>query len=147
MKLIAALGALFGFEAKALLDRVRQNSILYASIGVFALIGAVFLLVALNAWLTQLWGPVLAPLAIGLIGFVIAALIWGSSALMRERKVVREREKRRASETTALVTTAAISALPLLMKSATLRRFAVPVAGAAAALWFLFREDKAPDED
>lgn len=140
MKLIAALGALFGLEASTLLERIRQSSMLYASIGAFALVGAVFLLIALHAWLALLWGPVFAPLAIGGAGIVIAALIWGVAALMRDRKVVREREKQRASEATALMTTAAVSALPLLMKSTALRKYGIPAAGAAAVLWFLFRD-------
>lgn len=140
MRLVAALAALLGLEVNVLVERLRRDAALYGVIGGFALIGFIFLLVALNAALSQLWGPIYGPLALGGGALVVALLVWGVASVSRGRRVAHARERKRASETSAAVTTAAIAALPLIASSPVVRKWGLPIAGAAAAAWLLLRE-------
>ena len=49
----------------------------------------------------------------------------------------REAQRRHSAEKTALVTTAAITAVPMLLKSPLMRQVGLPVGGALAALYLL----------
>lgn len=146
MRFVTALAALLGLEVNVLVERLRRDAALYAIVGTFGLLAVVFGLVALNAALTMLWGPIYAPLALGGFFAFIALVVWGSSTMSRRRRVFRERERKRSSETTAAVTTAAIAALPLLASSPLLRRWGLPVAGALGAAWFLMRGQGGDDD-
>jgi hypothetical protein len=51
-------------------------------------------------------------------------------------KKAKEADRRRANETTALITTAALTALPMLFRSPAARTIALPLAAVAAAAFF-----------
>jgi hypothetical protein len=53
----------------------------------------------------------------------------------------REAERKRSAETTALVTSAAISAVPILLKSGLMKKVGIPVGGALAAAYLLSRNN------
>ena len=50
-------------------------------------------------------------------------------------------EKRHAQEKTALVTTAALTALPILLQSSLMRKVGIPVGGALAAAFLLSKSN------
>ena len=137
LSLLMPLASLLGIEAGQLTDKLKRGAVFYGTVAVFGMIGAVFLLVALNAWLTTLWGPVWAPLAIGLGGLlsaIVCYLVMRIASSATERRILSQKHN---FERTALVTTAAVSALPLLLKSGLMRNVGLPIGGALAALYLL----------
>jgi hypothetical protein len=55
-------------------------------------------------------------------------------------------ERRRSAETTALVTTATITALPLLLKSSLMKSIGLPLGAALAAFFVLSKSGPKPPE-
>jgi len=137
MQFLLPIASLLGIEVEELVERFKQNAMAFSAVAIFVVIGAVFLLVALNAWLTTLWGPILAPLAIAGGALLIALVVYAVQAMNEAAAKRRELERERASEKTALVTTAAITALPLLLKSDLMRKVGIPLGGALAAAYLL----------
>ena len=137
MHLLALAASVLGIEVDELLEHMKRNAMAWSAVALFALIGSVFLLVALNAWLTVLWGPIVAPLAIGGAALFLAVGVWAAitiSANIARRKAA---QRRNAAEKTALVTTAALTALPLVLKSDIMRKVGIPVGGALAAAYLM----------
>ena len=137
MHLLALAASVLGIEVDELLEHFKKNAMAWSAVALFALIGLAFLLVALNAWFTLMWGPIVAPLAIGAgaivvaLGFYVAIVITDSIAKRHAA------QRRNAAEKTALVTTAALTALPLVMKSDLMRKVGIPIGGALAAAYLL----------
>lgn len=137
MNFLFPLASLLGLEVGQLGDKLKRGAVLYVTVSLLALVGLVFLLAALNAWLTTFWGPVIAPLAIGLGGLVLAGLVYLAmrvTSSVTERRIVSQKHR---LERTALVSTAAVTALPLLLKSGLMRNVGLPIGGALAALYLL----------
>lgn len=148
MHLLALAASVLGVEVDELLERAKNNAMAWAAVALFALIGVAFLLVALNAWLTQIWGPVLAPLAIAGGTVLIAMAIWAALAISDSIAKRRAAVRRNAAERTALVTTAALTALPLLLKSDLMKKIGIPIGGALAAAYLLSKPgSEGPRED
>lgn len=139
MHLLLPLASILGIEAEDLLARLRQNTIAWTAIGLFALIGVAFLLVAANVALSDWLGPVWAPLAIAAAALVIALGIYLTIRITAAVAAKRDARRRHAAERTALVTTAAITAVPMLLKSPLMRTIGIPLGGALAAAYFLSR--------
>lgn len=137
MHLLALAASVLGIEVDELLEHFKRNAMAWAAVAFFALVGVIFLLVGLNAWLTSLWGPVVAPLVIGAAGIVVALIIWAGLAIAESAARRRATQRRASAEKTALVTTAALTALPLVLKSDIMRKVGIPVGGALAAAYFL----------
>lgn len=146
MHLLALAASVLGIEVDELLGHLKRNAIAFGAVALFALVGLTFLLVALNAWLTLLWGPILAPLVIAGAALVIAGAIWLTLAIVESIARKRATERRNAAEKTALVTTAALTALPLVMKSDLMRKVGIPIGGALAAA-YLLSKPSGPRED
>jgi uncharacterized membrane protein YciS (DUF1049 family) len=137
MNFLFPLASLLGLEVGQLGDKLKRGAVLYGIVSLLAFVGLVFLLAALNAWLTTFWGPVIAPLAIGLGGLVLAGLaylVMRVTSSVTERRIVSQKHR---LERTALVSTAAVTALPLLLKSGLMRNVGLPIGGALAALYLL----------
>lgn len=148
MGLLAPLAALFGIETDALIDRARRKAVILGIVALFCLIAAAFLLVALYLWLGEIWSPIVAALAIAGGALVIALIAYGIGALADGSRRRQEAERRRANETTALVASAAITALPLLFRSPAARAIGLPLAAVAAAAFFgKAVKDKHDEED
>lgn len=146
LNLLTPLASLLGIEAEEIVGRMKKNAGLWAAIAAFALIALVFLLVAANAGLTLWVGPIWAPLIIAGAAALIALVIYLVSRIgagIAERK---EAERRRSAETTALVTTAAITAIPLLLKSPLMRSIGLPLGAALAAFFVLSRSRPKPGD-
>lgn len=131
MRLIAPLlAALAGIELEGLTDEIKRRLLLAAILALCGAVAGVFLLLALHVVLADLWGPALAALAItgGALVIALIAYLVGQIGSREYRR--RKTENRRRREANALVTTAALGALPALLRS----RFALPVAAAGAYL-------------
>lgn len=149
LALLAPLASWLGLEVTDLVSRMRREAAAYAAIAVFALIGVIFLLVSANAGLATLVGPVLAPLILG-GGFLVVAGITALVLKLRHDAEARRRaEKQRSEDRTALVTTAIVTSLPVLLKSGLMKRLGLPVGGALAAAYLLTRShagESGPEE-
>ena len=146
LALLGPLLSLLGLEADAIKDRLQRQAIVLALIGGLALVTVAFLLVAINSALTLSFGPVVAPLIMAGAALVVALIVFLVAHLLDDAEARREAEKKRSAETTALLTTAAITALPFLLKSPLLKRIGIPAGGALAAAYFLTRP-KPPHHD
>lgn len=146
MNLLYPLASLLGIEAGEIAERLKKNGLLWAAIAIFSIIALIFALVAANAALTLWVGPIWAPLIIAGAAAVIALTIYVVSRVTSEVAHRREVQRRRSAERTALVTTAAITSLPLLMKSPLMKSIGLPVGGALATLYLLSRAASADTE-
>jgi hypothetical protein len=144
MHLLALAASVFGIEVDGLLDHFKKNVTAWLAVAVFALIGLAFLLVALNAWFTAMWGPVVAPLIIGAGSVVVASGIYAAIAITDSIAKRHAAQRRNAAEKTALVTTAALTALPLVLKSDLMRKVGIPIGGALAAAFLLSKPGNSP---
>jgi small neutral amino acid transporter SnatA (MarC family) len=146
MHLLLPLASILGIEVEDLLERFKQNAIAWSAIAFFALVGAVFLLVALHTamvdWLGSIWGP----LAIAGGALLIALAIYVGVRIAANIVAHREAQRRHSAEKTALVTTAAITAVPMLLKSPIMKTIGIPVGGALAALYLLSKPGGHPKD-
>lgn len=141
LAVLAPLASLLGIEVEALKESFRRRAVLYSAVGLFLAIGGMFLLVALNSGLTLSFGPVIAPLMIAGGALLIALVIYLVSMVTNTIRGRREAERKRSAETRALVTTAAISAIPLLFRSGLMKKVGIPLGGALAAAFLLTRNN------
>jgi len=145
MHFLMPLAALLGFEVEAITDRVKRTILLNGLMALFGLVGAIFLLVAaylaLADWLSPLYGALIIA---GV--FLLAALsVYVSNQIAAGRAKREALTKKRSNETSAFVTTAALTALPALLKSPMVRRFGLPAAALAAFLLVRNGGDRSDD--
>lgn len=134
MNLLVPLAGLLGIEIDSITERVRNAVILNAVMITLAAIGAGFLVAAGYIAVAQQLGGLYAALIFG-GGFLLLALAVYLGSLIGQSRHKREvAEKRRSSETSAFVTTAALTALPVLLKSPLVRKLGLPAAAIAALL-------------
>ncbi len=137
--IVAPVLSLLGIEVETLTESVKRHAILYGLIGAFALICLCFVLVAVNAALAYSFGPVVAPLliaAVGALGAIVVLLIVHAQDNAAAKL---EAERKRAAESNALLTTAIVSAIPVLLRSQLVREVALPGAAAIASALLLRR--------
>jgi cobalamin synthase len=145
MAFLAPLAALLGIEVDSLIIKLKRSAGIYAALALLALICLVFLLVAAHAALSYAIGPVWAALALAGVALLAAVILWfwaQAAERARQRKIV---EKRKSTDTTALLTTAAITALPMLIRNPAMRMAAVPV-GLLAGYLFLNQRQQSNEE-
>jgi fatty acid desaturase len=135
LALLGPLGALLGIEAASIKDRLKRQAMLWGALAVLGLVALTFILVAINTALSYSLGPVVAPLVIAGAALLIGIVVFLVFHIRETMEAHRDAEKKRSAEMTALVTTAAITAIPLILP--TLRRVGVPAGGAAAAIFSL----------
>ena len=147
MSLLVPIAALLGFEVEEITDRLKALAIANAVIALFGLLTLVFLLVAGFLALAAQLGPIYAALIFAGVFFVITAGIVIGLQISENARKRRLAEKRRSSETGAFVTTAALTALPVLLKSPLVRNVGLPLAAVVAAAMLIgkSRDDKADD--
>jgi hypothetical protein len=143
---IATLASLVGLEVDGLVKRLRRNVIAWALVGGLGVIALVFLLVALNAGLTTVLGPVWAPAAIAggalLITLCIYIVLRFADAAAARREAARHKAER-----TALTTSAILTALPMAMRLGLVRKLGLPIGGALAAADLLTRSGRSRDAE
>lgn len=147
MAFLGPLAALLGIEVDALIERLKRNATTIAVVAFLALVGVVFLLVAANVALTEWVGPLFAPLILAGLALAVAAIVWFTADAGEKRRARVAADRRRSTDTTALITTAALTALPLALKNPMLRLLALP---ASAILGYMLlgrrrREDEGRD--
>jgi cobalamin synthase len=137
MHFLLPLAGLLGIEVESLTERFKHAFALYVAMALFGIIGVSFLLTAAFFAIAQQLGPVYAALILSGIFIFLALVVF---LLMKAEDGRRRRlaaEKRRTSETSAFVTTAAMTALPAVLRSPTMRVIGIPAAALAA--FFLLR--------
>lgn len=133
MKFISAIASLAGLEIDDVIAGAKAKAIVTAVlavlVGVAVIFGLVAAYVAMSAWIGPLWGA----LALAGIALVLALIVY-IAALVADAGRRRKIEERRRSEMTSAATTAAIAAVPGLLRSPLIRRFGIPVAVAVAVV-------------
>lgn len=120
------LTSLAAGEIGLTVNRVKRSAIFLSFIGIFGSIGAIFLLVAAYIALSDRYGELWAALYIG--GGAIALAIILYIIMKISDAIIRKRQRDRAkTDTTALLTVAAIAAAPMLLRSRGLLMLALPV--------------------
>jgi protein-S-isoprenylcysteine O-methyltransferase Ste14 len=146
MHLLIPLAAVLGIETDVLMTRLKKSAISTSAIALFVLIGIGFLLAAFNMALTTMVGPIWAPLIIAIAALAIALLIYLAANITAGVRKTRDNDRRRSTETAALVTTAALSALPVVLKSPLVRNVGLPLAALTAVILFARSASRKPDE-
>lgn len=141
LNLLMPLAGLVGLEVEGLGQRIKGLAVVYAVILVFGAIGVGFLIAAGYIALAASVGPLYASLIMagGFLAIALITLIGFSMAEAgRKRRLV---EKRRASDSGAFLTTAALTALPLLARSPLVVKLGLPAAAIAAMALLKDRND------
>lgn len=131
MGLIAQLAALLGLEAGSVVARAKSAAIIYGLMAVSITTAIGFLVAAGYMVLADLLSPLIAALVCAGIFLLLALAVYLGTLIGRQKRAREITEKRRSSETGAFLTTAAVTALPMLLKSPMLLRFGIPAALAA----------------
>jgi uncharacterized membrane protein len=137
MQFLLPLASILGLEVDELLSRLKKNLIAWLAVGLFGLIGFVFLLVAVSYADALGLGPLIGQLAIALESVLVALCIWAAMAVIQGIAKRKASARRHSQEKTALVTTAALTALPIVLQSPLMRKVGIPVGGALAAAFLL----------
>lgn len=145
MNLLVPLAGLLGIEVEHITERVRNAVILNALMLIFGLAGIGFLIGAGFLAVAQQLGGIYAALIFG-GGFLLLGLaVYLGSMIGKGRRKHQVAVKRRSSETSAFVTTAALTALPVLMKSPLVLKLGLPAAALAALLLVRGGSDETDD--
>lgn len=137
--LATILASVVSGEATEALGRARRTAIAYLIAGLFALCGAVFLLMAGYIAAAREFGPLPAALWFGggFVGLaVLVVIIHSISASMRKRRIA----KRRETEMKAVASAAAIAMLPVVASRVGGLGLVVPAVAALA--WAVYRENQ-----
>ena len=145
MHFLMPLAALLGFEVEAITDRVKRTILLNGLMALFGLVGAIFLLVAAYVALADWLSPLYGALIIAGVFLLAALSVYVSNQIAAGRAKREALTKKRSNETSAFVTTAALTALPALLKSPMVRRFGLPAAALAAFLLVRNGGDRSDD--
>ena len=137
LAILGPLAALLGLELTSLKDRFQRQAILWGLLGALGVIALSFILVAINSALTYAVGPVIAPLIIAGAALLIAVIVYLAFIFRDSIEKEKEAARKHNAEVTALITTAAITAIPLILP--TLKKVGLPASGAAAAAYSLLQ--------
>jgi len=143
--MLAVMGpllALLGVEAQSVTANVKRRAIVWGLIGVMGLVFAAFVLVAVNTALAYAVGPVIAPLIIAVVAALAGLVVFLVAHLQDGIAAKRDAEKKKSAEMTALVTTAIITAIPLILRSPLFRDIGLPAGAALASALLLKKNDR-----
>jgi hypothetical protein len=137
LAILAPLFSLVGLEADDLKVRLKRQAVVWALMAGFGIIGVAFLCVALNSALTLAVGPIVAPLLIAVAATLLALATFLTAQLVEHAQARRMAERKKSADVTSLITAAAITAVPLILRSPLMKEFGIPAGAAlASALWF-----------
>lgn len=134
MHFLVPLAGLLGIELEHITDRVKQTLIVNLAMIALALVGAGFLLFAGYVALAEQVGVLYSALILSAAFFMLALAVYAGARIAEGRRHRVEAERRQSRETGVLVTTAALTALPVLWKSPLVRALGLPAAAIAAIL-------------
>jgi len=126
------LASLAAVDIAAFTRKLKRNAILYAFALVFLLTAYALAVAALAIYLGQMWGLPIALLVVAGGALVLGLFMFLWVALANRAEERRKREAAATNSSKALMMTAALSALPILIKSRPLL-----LASVAAGLGFL----------
>ena len=132
LSLLMPLAGLLGLEAEGLGKRIKGLAIAYAFILILAVLGVGFLLAAGFIALSQAVGPLYATLILAGSFLALSLIVYLGLAISESRRKRRIVERRRSSDAGAFLTTAALTALPLLARSPLLLKLGIPAAAITA---------------
>ncbi|MGK9053948.1 hypothetical protein [Neorhizobium petrolearium] len=135
------LASLAAMDVAAFTRRLKRNVILYALALIFLLTAYALGVAALAIQLGSLWGMPIALLVVAGGALVLALIMYLWVVMENRAEARRKREAAASSSSKALMVTAAISALPVIMKSRPLL-----LASAAAGLGFLLTRNMGSNE-
>ena len=134
MHLLVPLAALLGIEVEAITERLRNTIVINVVMIGLGLAGLGFLVAAGFFALAELYGAIYAALILAAVFLVLALAVYLGARIGEGRHRREVANKRRSTETSAFVTTAALTAVPLMLKSPLGRALALPAAALAAYL-------------
>ena len=134
MHLLVPLAALLGIEVEAITERLRNTIIINVVMIGLALVGVSFLVAAGFFALAELYGTIYAALICAAVFLVLALAVYLGARIGEGRHRREVANKRRSTETSAFLTTAALTAVPVVLKSPLGRALALPAAALAAYL-------------
>jgi hypothetical protein len=137
LALLGPLGALLGLEAASIKEKLKRQAVLWGILGMLGIVAVAFILVSINNALTFAVGPIVAPLIIAGAALLMGIVVFLVFHFRETVEAHNDAEKKRNAEVTALITTAAITAIPLILP--TLKRVGLPAGGAAAAIYSLLQ--------
>jgi uncharacterized protein involved in response to NO len=143
MTLLAQFASLLGLELEDMLARARSNLLAYGLIALFSAVASGFLIAAGYMALAERVGAIAAALVLAGGFLVLALAIYIGAFIANRRRQRKAAQRRRSAETGALLSSAALVALPLLSKSPTLVRWGLPAAAIAA--FALLRDSEKED--
>lgn len=132
MNYLTPLASLLGLEIESVTERVRNTLILNAIMAVLGVAALGFLVAAGFMALADQVGGIYAALIIAAIFLVLALAVYIVARIGENRRRRELAAKRRSTETSAFVTTAALTALPVLLQSPMVRAVGLPAAVVAA---------------
>ncbi|CDZ25962.1 hypothetical protein [Neorhizobium galegae] len=119
------LASLAAMDVAAFTRRLKRNAVLYALVLLFLLTAYGLLVAALAVYLASIWGPPMALLAVAGGALVLAFIVYLCAVIANASEQRRKREAAASNSSKALMMTAALTALPLLVKSRPLLLVAV----------------------
>jgi uncharacterized membrane protein len=134
MHLLVPLAALLGIEVEAITERLRNTIIINVVMIGLGLVGVSFLVAAGFFALAELYGTIYAALILAVVFLVLALAVYLGARIGESRHRREVAKKRRSTETSAFLTTAALTAVPMVLKSPLGRALALPAAALAAYL-------------
>ena len=143
--MLAVLGpllSLLGIEAASITASAKRQAIVWGTIAALGVIFVSFMLIAANSALTYAVGPVVAPLIIAVAAAVIGLAIYLVAHLQDGIAARRRAEQQKSAEMTALVTTAIITAVPLILRSSLVKEIGIPAGAALASALMLKKDDR-----
>lgn len=140
LALLLPLASLLGIEVGALREKLQRQAIIYALAGALGVICVAFLLVALHAGLSVSFGPIVAGLILAAAALVLALAVMLIGWALDAAQARRQAEERKTAETTGLITSLAVTAAPLLLRSSFIKEIGIPAGGALLAAYLLTRK-------
>lgn len=142
LAVMAPLLALLGIEAASITANVKRQAIVWGLIGGMGAVFVAFLLVAIDTALSYAVGPVIAPLIIAIVAALIGLAVFLVAHVQDGIAAKRDAEKKKSAEMTALVTTAIITAVPLILRSPLFKEIGLPAGAALASALLLKKDDR-----
>jgi uncharacterized membrane protein len=145
MNFMGPLASLLGLEVEHITDRIKHAVIINAAMAIFGLAAVSFLVAAGFMALAEQVGGIYAALICAAAFVVLALSIYLGTVIAEARRKRAIAKKRRSSETGAFLTTATLTALPVLLRSPLVRNLGIPAA-TIAALWMLSNGDRGEED-
>ncbi len=138
------IAAFVSGEAGLAVARTKRALAAYLSAGVFALLGAIFVLIAVFGYLARIYGPVTTAGWFAIVFFLIAG---GIVVVHRVKAGIEQRRiaQKRRTDLVGLGTTAAVAAIPSLMQGRRRRGAGWAAAASPVALalaYFMYRRHR-----